>query len=76
MEFLGLAVSSLAGGEDVIASLALSGEKIKKLLELARVIFGQNAAALSTLQKLEGKLPFSQTASMSRFGRAALKPVF
>ena len=36
----------------------------------------QHSAALAHLQKLAGRLCFTQTAIMGRFGRAALRPIY
>ena len=60
----------------MIASLAFSEAEIKKLVEFAEDLAQQDAAALATPQKLAGELPFTQTAIVGRFGRAALKPIF
>ena len=60
----------------MIASLALSESEIKKLVEFAGDPAQQDSAALATIQKLAGKLAFTQTAIAGRIGRAALKPIF
>ena len=59
-----------------MASLSLSQEKILKLVKMIEELSCQHSAALAHLQKLAGKLRFTQTAIMGRFGRAALRPVY
>ena len=72
LEFLGPTFSFRDDGGDVIATLALSKEEIRKLADLAR----QLCFARTELRKLAGKLRFAQTAVMGRLGRAAWRPSY
>ena len=76
LEFLGLTISFRNDGSSTLASLSLSPEKIQKLVEMIEALSSQHSAALAHLQKLAGRLCFTQTAIMSRFGRAALRPIY
>ena len=75
LEFLGLVISFRGDGGPVLASLSLAGEKIQKLVEMIEELASQHAASLARLQKFAGRLRFTQTAIMGRFGRAALGPL-
>ena len=55
--------------------MSLAPEKIQKLVELVIELADREAASLGTSEKLAGKLRFTQTAVMGRFGRAALRPI-
>ena len=76
LEFLGLAASFRDDRGDEMACQALPETGIKKLVEIAEDFAEQDSAALATLQQLAGKLPFTRTSIMGRFGRAALQPVY
>ena len=67
-EYPGLAASFRDDGGDVIASQALPEIGIKKLVEFVEDLAKQDFAALATLQRLAGKLSFTRTAIMGRFG--------
>ena len=67
LEFLGLAVGFLDAYGDVIASLAISSEKIRRLVDIAREQRGPEIASLATPQKLAGELSFAQLDVMGRF---------
>ena len=75
-EFLGLAASFRDDGGNVIASRASSGTEIKKRVGFAEDLAKQDFAALATPQKLAGKLSFTQTAILGRFGRSVLQPIY
>ena len=51
-EFLGLTVNFRDGSDDVIATLALSTEKIRKLVDMARELRGEETASLASPQEL------------------------
>ena len=76
LEFLGLIISFRNDGSPILASLSLSPEKIRKLVEMIEALSSQNSVALAHLQKLAGRLCFTQTSIMGRFGRAALRPIY
>ena len=76
LEFLGLTISFWNDGSPTLASLSLSQEKIRKLVQMIEALSTQHSVALAHLQKLAGKLCFTQTAIMGRFGRAALRPIY
>ena len=76
LEFLGLTISFRNDGSPVLASLSLSPEKNSKLVEMIEALSRQKSAALAHVQKLAGRLCFTQTAIMGRFGRAALRPIY
>ena len=76
LEFLGLTISFRNDGSPTLASLSLSHEKIQKLVEMIEALSSQHSAALAHVQKLAGRLCFTQTAIMGRFGRAALRPIY
>ena len=71
-----LAASFREDGGDIVASLALSKAKIKKLVELAKEMASQDFASVAAPLKLAGKLRFAQTAILGMFGRAALEPIY
>ena len=60
----------------MIASLAFPKAEIKKLRELGGEMARQVCAPAAAPQVLAGKLCFTQTAIMGRFGRAASKPIY
>ena len=43
---------------------------------MIRELADQQAASLARLQKLAGRLRFTQAAAMGKFGRAALRPIY
>ena len=55
-------------GGDAIASLAPFETEIARLVELVVVMSKQDSAPVASLQKLAGKLRFTQAAIMRRFG--------
>ena len=55
LEFSGLSASFIGGGGDVMASLALSETKIRKLVEFPSEMARQDSASASALQKLAAK---------------------
>lgn len=63
-------------GGHVIAGSSLAAETIRKLAELARELAAQESAPLAHLRKSAGKLRFTQTAVMGRFGQAASSPIY
>ena len=71
LEFLVCLVSLRGHVGDVIASLTLSKEKIRKLVKLAEQPGAQGQAPLAVLQKLAGKLFFSQTAAIHALQKVA-----
>ena len=72
-EFLGMVIRFRNDGGSVLASLPLAEEKIQELVKMIEEPAGQNAASLARLQKLAGRLRFTRTAVMGRFGRAAVR---
>ena len=73
LEPRGLVISFRNDGCPVIAGLSLAEEKIRKLAVMIEELANQHAASLARLRKLAGRLRFSQSAVMGRFGRAALR---
>ena len=71
LEFLVCLVSLRGHVGDMIASLTLSKEKIRKLVKLAEQPGAQGQALLAVLQKLAGKLFFSQTAAIYALQKVA-----
>ena len=49
---------------------------IQKLVEFAEEMAREDSASVATLQRRAGKLRFTRTAIMERFGRAALRPSY
>ena len=76
IEFLGLAMSFRTDEGPILASLSLWQEKILKLVRMIEKLSCQHSAALAHLQKLAGRLCFTQTAITGRSGRAALRPIY
>ena len=76
LDFSKLTISSRDEVKEVIASLALSKERIDRFIALARELRVAYRASLATLPKLAGQLRFAQTAVVGMFGRAAVQPVY
>ena len=60
----------------MIASAAFSENEVAKIVELLEETARWDPMSLAAPQEPTGKLCFTQTASMGRFVRAALKPIY
>ena len=76
LDFFGATSSFRGDFQMVIASLSLSKERIEKLTKLAGELREEASASATSRQILAGKLSFAQAASMGRFGRASLEPIY
>ena len=72
----GLAISFRQGYDGAIATLELSAERIKKLINIARDPKERNFASPALLRKTVGALRSAQTMIIGRLGRAPLSPLY